>query len=187
MTMHLRKNMTFSVREARASIVRILVQSLFCLALALFLAHPVFAQYPGGTAGGANGATTGGYVPPQGGYSSGTGIGIAAGAAAGVGILYWAMHSRGVLTGCVQSGSDGLTLVDDKHNQAYSLEAGGADLKPGERLKLKGKKVKDSSGGMSFEVRSVAKDLGACTRKDALSTAPGDSKLAGPSQSGPKM
>jgi len=45
--------------------------------------------------------------------------GIAGGAAAGAGLLYWKLHNRAKLEGCVAG--DGDRLVSEKDNQTYSL------------------------------------------------------------------
>ncbi len=160
------EKITHGTYPATGAAKRYRVQTVVAVALALLMSGPAFAQYSGGTMGGA--ATTGGYVPPKGGYKTSTGVGIAAGAAAGAGILYYVMHSRNRLAGCVQSSNDGLSLVDDKHNQTYSLEGADGDVKAGERVQLKGKKVKDSSGAQSFQVRSVVRHLGSCQEAAAL-------------------
>jgi hypothetical protein len=120
--------------------------------LALLVAAPAFAQY------GGSGSSTPSY---------GSGKKVAAGvgaAAAGAGVLYLTLHHRGSLTGCVQnSDSDApLTLVDDKNHQTYSLQPGNADLRPGQRVQLQGKRSKDRKGAQIFQVSKVAKNLGEC-------------------------
>jgi hypothetical protein len=109
------------------------------------------------------------YMPPKGGYSSTGPIigGVAGGAAAVGGVLYW-RHTHAKLEGCV--GGDGNKLVSDKDNQTYSVtnkQKDGAVLKPGERLQLVGKKSKDEGGQPAFEVRKTSKDLGPCTATSA--------------------
>jgi len=101
------------------------------ISLALALAGPAFAQYGGGGAGMGGGTGTGtmGTATPSYG-TSGKAIGIGVGAAAGgAAVLYLALHHAGTVTGCVQSGDDGLTIVDDK-KKTYRLMPGGADLVP---------------------------------------------------------
>jgi hypothetical protein len=111
-----------------------------------------FAQYTGGTVG------------STGGYKSSTGIAIGAAAAAGVGVGYLALRHAGGDSGCVESGANGqMRLIGSKASNNYMLlNSASASLQPGERVKLKGKKVKGSSGEEIFEVRSVAKDYGPC-------------------------
>jgi hypothetical protein len=142
------------------------VQLTRAILLTLLLSAPTFAQYGGGTGSGGTGSGSG---APS--YGSGKAVGIGVGAAAaGAGVLYLALHHKASLTGCVQRGDDGLSLVDDKNHQTYSLLIGDADLKSGERVELKGKKSKDGSGAQSFQVNKVVKNLGACTMQSADSS-----------------
>jgi len=83
------------------------------------------------------------------------------GAAAGGGLLYWKLHNRATLQGCV--GGDGDKLVSDKDDRTYTLVNNQEALKPGERVELKGKKTKDDAGEPAFEVHKMSKDLGSCT------------------------
>src|SRR5215469_14706275 len=118
--------------------------------LTLFFCGSGFAQY-GGT-GGTMGSPS---------YSSGKAIGIVVGvgAAAGAGVLYLALRHRGQLTGCVQTGDDGWSLVDAKH-RTYSLLSAGGDLKSGQRFELKGKRSKDAKGASTFQVSKIMKNFG---------------------------
>jgi hypothetical protein len=121
----------------------------------LLLSGPAFAQYPGGGTGSGSTAPT---------YGSGKAIGVGVGAAAaGAGVLYLTLHHRGSLTGCVQGNDDGLSLVDAKNHQTYSLLPGGTDLKSGERVELRGKRSKDGKGAQTFQVKKVVKNLGDCS------------------------
>ncbi len=135
------------------------------ISLALALSGPAFAQYGGGGGmGGGTGTGTGTtgagttYGSPS--YGSGKAIGIGVGAAAGgAAVLYLALHHAGTVTGCVQSGNDGLTIVDNK-NKSYRLTPGGADLVAGERVELRGKKSGQESTGQSFQPKKLVKNLG---------------------------
>jgi hypothetical protein len=133
------------------------------ISLALALAGPAFAQYGGGGAGmggGTGTGTTGTAMPSYG--TSGKAIGIGVGAAAGgAAVLYLALHHAGTVTGCVQSGDDGLTIVDDR-KKTYRLMSGGADLVPGERVELRGKKSSADGAGQSFQPKKLVKNLGSC-------------------------
>jgi hypothetical protein len=127
------------------------------ISLALALAGPAFAQYGGGGGmGGGTGTGTGTtgtgttYGSPS--YGSGKAIGI---------VLYLALHHAGSVTGCVQSGNDGLVLIDNK-NKSYRLMPGGADLVPGERVELRGKKSAADGAGQSFQPKKLVKNLGSC-------------------------
>jgi len=58
---------------------------------------------------------------------------------------------------------DGDILVNEKDSQTYSLTSKqNGTLKPGERVELLGKKVKNDSGEPMFEVHKMIKDLGQC-------------------------
>ena len=129
------------------------------LALVVSISGAALAQYPGG--GGGTGTYPGGTRPSYG--SKGAVIGgIAAGAAAGAGLLYWKFHNRAKLQGCVADG--GNKLVNEKDNQTYSLTNKHKEsLKPGQRIELLGKKSKDAAGEPTFEVHKMSKDLGQCT------------------------
>jgi hypothetical protein len=93
-------------------------------------------------------------------------------AAAGAGILYLTLHHRGSLTGCVEASDNDapLSLVDDKKHQTFSLLPGSTDLKPGERVELRGKRSKDGKGAQTFQVSKVVKNLGACNTQSAVNS-----------------
>ena len=122
------------------------------LALCLLVALPAFSQIGGNL----------GTIGP----SKGEVVGIIAGAAAGltaVGILvYHETHKHPSITGCLASGGGALTLQNEKDKKAYTLSGDSAALKAGQRVTLKGKKSKDTSGGSSFQVERLIKDYGAC-------------------------
>jgi hypothetical protein len=132
------------------------------LALLVSLSGTAMAQYPGG---GGTSSYPGGTRPNYG--SKGAVIGgVAAGAAVGAGLLYWKLHNRAKLQGCVAA--DGDKLVNEKTNQTYKLtNKQNRSLKPGERVELLGKNVKDASGEPTFEVHRMSKDLGQCTATTA--------------------
>jgi hypothetical protein len=130
-------------------------------ALCLALAASAFAQYGGGMGGGTGG--TGVYTPPKGGYKTSTGIAIGAAAAAGAGIAYVALHNRPAAVGCVQQSGEGSKLMNEKDKKTYALLASNnVVLSPGERVSLKGKKMKDDNGNLTFHATKVVKDYGPC-------------------------
>jgi hypothetical protein len=148
----------FQIKEDK-SLSRILFfgnsrRAIVAIALLALVPATAAAQYPGGGASpsyGSKGAVIGG---------------VAAGAAVGAGLLYWKLHSRAKLQGCVAG--DGDKLVDEKNNQTYSLTNKlNQSLKPGERVEVLGKKVKGASGEPTFEVHKMSKDLGQCTTTTA--------------------
>jgi len=129
------------------------------LGLSLALASSAFAQYGGGGTTG----TSGGYTPPKGGYSAGTGIAIGAAAAASVGAAYLLLRHHGTVVGCVEPSSSGTKLLDEKDKNTYALVASkDVVLAPGERVSLKGRKSKDDSGKPIFEAQRIVKDYGSC-------------------------
>jgi hypothetical protein len=116
----------------------------------------------GGTTTGTAG-TAGTYAPGTPGYGHGAAIGIGVGAAAvGVGTVYFLTHRSRKVTGCVETTDDGLHLTDDKTKKTLWVVPGGANVKSGERVELKGKIKKNAAGDQSFLVKSVAKDFGQC-------------------------
>jgi hypothetical protein len=152
------------------ALVRCSIRLALSLALALVATARASAQYPGGGGGTGTGSTGPGYTPPSNGYGSGKAIGIAAGAAAGVGVLFLALH-HGAVTGCVRPTSDGLRLVDEKKNKSYVIAPGSIALKPGEVVRVQGKRSTDHDGASSFQAKKVVKSLGTCTVDSSLTPA----------------
>jgi hypothetical protein len=68
------------------------------------------------------------------------------------------------ITGCVISGESGMTLTDQKDKQTYTLSGDTTDIKLGDRMKLKGKKVKPKGPdkALVWEASQVSKNYGAC-------------------------
>ena len=139
------------------------------LGLGMLLASSAHAQYgPGGTGMGTGTPGTPGYVAPKSGYGSGKAVGIGVGAAAaGAGALFLVLHHHGAVTGCVRQSDDGLRLVDEKKNKSYALEAGSVEVKPGDRVELKGKKSSGNGGAEMFSPTKVVKNLGSCGAEEA--------------------
>jgi hypothetical protein len=147
----------------KSGIMRQALRIALGICLTTFLAGSALAQYGGGTGMGTGTPGTPGYVPPKSGYGSGKAIGIGVGAAAaGAGALFLVLHHHGAVTGCVRQTDDGLRLVDEKKNKSYALETGSVDVKPGDRVELKGKKSSGNGGAEMFEPTKVVKSLGSC-------------------------
>ena len=126
------------------------------------------AQYGGGGGMGGGGTPGSPGYTPHGSYSSKGAIigGIAGGAAVGAGLLYWKLHNRAKLQGCLSGAGD--KLVSEKDNQTYSLtNKQDQTLKPGERVELLGKKTKNDCGEPPFEVHKMRKEPGQCTATTA--------------------
>jgi hypothetical protein len=126
-----------------------LLRTSVALALCLLLVLPAFPQ-------------TGGQIGP----SKGEVVGIIVGAAAAitvVGILiYRETHKHPSITGCVANGTDGLNLKNERDKKIYTLSGDSSALRVGDRVALKGKKIKDSGGKLSFQVEKLTKDYGTC-------------------------
>jgi len=144
------KSLIFATLFSRVFRFTNLGRVIVALALLVSISASALAQYggPGSTPGyGSKGAVIGGAV---------------AGAAAGAGLLYWKLHNRSKLQGCVTG--DGDKLVNEKDNQTYRLtNTQKQTLKNGERFELLGKKTKADSGELGFEVHKMSKNLGQCT------------------------
>ena len=92
------------------------------------------------------------------------GLSVAAGVALGVGayLIYRFTHKHASIQGCVTSDQNGLSLRNEKDKKTYFLAGDSATLKSGQRVALSGKKPKDPSGKLIFQVQKLTKDLGTC-------------------------
>jgi hypothetical protein len=89
---------------------------------------------------------------------------VAAGAAIGIGI-YLVIHYSvdRPITGCAVSSGGGLSLQHEGDQQTYTLLGDTAAIKPGDRIRVSGKKRKQSpSGNRDFLVEKLKKDYGPC-------------------------
>jgi hypothetical protein len=88
---------------------------------------------------------------------------------AGIGIgIYYAVHHNHSLTGCAVSGANGLELQNKGDQQTYTLVGAVAAIKPGERIRVSGKRVKKTAGPtQQFLVEQLSKDYGACPANPA--------------------
>ena len=144
---------------------RYVLRATLAAALIFGISNLAAAQYGGGgMGGGMPGSPT---YTPHGSYSNKGAIigGIVGGAALVGGLIYWKHHhNQNKLQGCL-TGSD--KLVNDKDKQTYNLtNSQNETLKPGDRVELLGKEVKDASEP-TFEVQKMNKDLGQCTATTA--------------------
>ena len=105
-----------------------------------------------------------GSIGPSTGEIVGALVGIAAvGAGIGIGIYFVVKHNHSV-TGCAASTAGGMTLTTESDKHTYSLIGDVAGIKPGNRVRVSGKKAKEkSSGTAQFLVEKVSKDFGACS------------------------
>jgi hypothetical protein len=94
------------------------------------------------------------------------GLGVG-GAAIGVGV-YYAVHHGHSLNGCAVSSSSGLELQNRGDQQTYALIGEVSAIKPGDRIRVSGKKEKKNSGAQpQFLVEKLNKDYGSCTAAPA--------------------
>jgi hypothetical protein len=90
------------------------------------------------------------------------GIGVAgSGARPGIAICF-AVRPSHSLTGCVSSGPNGLQLQRYGDQRTYALIGVVSALKPGDRVRLSGKKKMAAVGSQPFFVEKWSKDFGAC-------------------------
>ncbi len=93
-------------------------------------------------------------------------IGIVAVAAALVVTTILVIHysKKRNITGCVSSGENAMTVTDEKDKQIYALSGNTVGIKPGDRMRLQGKKVKPKSPDKTlvWETREVNRDFGPC-------------------------
>lgn len=87
---------------------------------------------------------------------------VAVGVGAGIGI-YFAVHHGHSLNGCAVSGAGGLELQSSGNQQTYALVGEVAGIKPGDHVRVSGKKTKNTGGPQQFVVEKLTKDYGACT------------------------
>ena len=96
-------------------------------------------------------------IGPTGAQVAGAAVGVAA---VTLVVLYVTLHNPSI-AGCVQSANGTKSLTDNKNNLTYTLVT-NAEIKPGEQVKLSGKKKKDKDGHLSFRVKKVKQDYGPC-------------------------
>lgn len=70
-------------------------------------------------------------------------------------------HKSQRITGCVNSGANGMSVTDEKDKRNYALSGSTTGTKPGNRMTLEGKRQR---GGqmLVFEAHKVSQDFGAC-------------------------
>lgn len=88
---------------------------------------------------------------------------VSAGVAVGVTFLILHQkHKHSIITGCIRSGANGMDVTDERDKRIYALAGDPVGAKPGERMKLEGKRRAEKGENVVFEARSVVKDYGAC-------------------------
>jgi ribose/xylose/arabinose/galactoside ABC-type transport system permease subunit len=84
--------------------------------------------------------------------------------AVGVTVLILHHHHKlksGTITGCVDSGANGMSVANEKDKRNYALSGNTVGVKQGDRMTLEGKR-KDNGKTLVFEVQKVTTDFGAC-------------------------
>jgi hypothetical protein len=68
------------------------------------------------------------------------------------------------ITGCVNSGQNGMSVTDEKDKRSYALSGNTSGVKPGDRMTLQGKKIKPkgTTNTLVWETKQMTRDLGAC-------------------------
>jgi hypothetical protein len=70
-------------------------------------------------------------------------------------------HRPQRITGCVNTGANGMTVTDEKDKRSYALSGGTTGVKPGNRMTLEGKR-KHAGESLAFEAHRVTQDFGVC-------------------------
>jgi hypothetical protein len=93
-------------------------------------------------------------------------IGIVAATAAATVLVIVLIHKskKTAITGCINSGENGMIITDEKDRQIYALAGNTTGIKSGTRMKLQGKRVKSKGTDkrLIWEATAVAKDFGVC-------------------------
>jgi hypothetical protein len=89
---------------------------------------------------------------------------VAAALATVVTVVVIHYSKKRTIMGCVGSGVRGMTVTDEKDRQTYALSGNTVGVIPGNRMKLKGKKVKPKApdNTLVWEATDVTKDFGIC-------------------------
>ena len=100
--------------------------------------------------------------------SNGTIAGVIVGVLAAVVVVaYVVIHEsskKRSITGCVIPGASGMSVTDEKDKRSYALSGNTGDIKPGDRVTVRGKKIKPKDAGkpVVWETKTISKDFGSC-------------------------
>lgn len=123
------------------------------IALSFVLCMPAEAQGFGGGLG---------QIGPSKGAIVGAIVGVVAAVAV---VIIVAIHysKKRTITGCVKPAQNGMIVNDEKDKLVYSLSGDTADVKPGERMTLQGKRIKPNAGTpLGWEITKIRTDYGVC-------------------------
>jgi hypothetical protein len=91
---------------------------------------------------------------------------VAVAAAVAIIVVVVAVHysKKRAITGCVVSGTNGMSLTDEKDSKVYALSGNTTEIKPGDRIRLRGKKAKSKGADQTpvWEAKEVTQDFGVC-------------------------
>jgi hypothetical protein len=68
------------------------------------------------------------------------------------------------ITGCVSLGANGMSVTDERDKQIYTLSGETTAIRPGDRMKLRGRKVRSTGPDKArlWEAKEVLKNFGVC-------------------------
>lgn len=91
---------------------------------------------------------------------------VAVAAAVTIVVVVVAVHysKKRAITGCVVSAANGLSITDEKDREIYALSGNTADIKSGDRIRLRGRKLKLKGSDKTpvWEAHDVTQDFGVC-------------------------
>lgn len=76
--------------------------------------------------------------------------------------VYYLVRTPPSLTGCAASSPTGLQLQNEADHQTYALTGDVSGIKPGDRVRLKGKRRKDAAKNRQYFVENLSKVFGPC-------------------------
>lgn len=83
-----------------------------------------------------------------------------------LGVAFVVVHysKKRTVTGCVVSAPGGMSITDEGDKRIYTLSGNTTEIRPGNRMKLHGKKEKLKSPDMHllWDTTKVAQDFGVC-------------------------
>jgi hypothetical protein len=131
------------------------LSAVLMITLGLALAKPAHAQqqcFPCGQIGPSAGPIIAGVVA------------AAAGVVIVTVVIIHESTKKRAITGCVNSGANGMTLTDEKDKQIYELSGDTTGIKEGDRMKLRGKKVKPKGAdkALVWKATKATEDFGVC-------------------------
>ena len=66
------------------------------------------------------------------------------------------------ITGCTVSVDKAITVIDEEDRKRYLLSGDITGVRPGDRMRLEGKKAKGPDKALVWKVEAVIRDFGAC-------------------------